>query len=74
MPAACGGNSPPRIWKLTCVGQKNTFFKKQTQEVIENKWSGPKNKPKQSQKQSGEVVENIILWKKQTQKQTGPSC
>jgi hypothetical protein len=38
--------------------KKNTFFKKQTGEVIENKGSGEKNKPEQTEKQSGEVVEN----------------
>jgi hypothetical protein len=54
--------------------EKNTFFKKQSREVIENKGSGTKNKPKQTQKQSREVFENTFLWKKQTQKQTRPCC
>jgi hypothetical protein len=56
------------------VGQKNTFFKKQTGEVIDNKESELKNKPEQTGKQSGEVVENTFLWKKRSQKQTGPCC
>jgi len=38
--------------------KKNTFFKKQSREATENKGSATKNKPKQTQKQSGEVVEN----------------
>jgi hypothetical protein len=34
------------------------FFEKQSGEVAENKGSRLKNKPEQSGKQSGEVVEN----------------
>ncbi|HET9179160.1 MAG TPA: hypothetical protein VFQ24_12450 [Terriglobia bacterium] len=48
------------------MGQKNVILQKQTGEVVENKGSGPKNKPEQTGKQSGEVVENTYLWKKQT--------
>ena len=48
------------------MGQKNTFFEKQSGEVAENKESGLKNKPEQTGKQRGEVVENTCLWKKQT--------
>jgi len=40
------------------VGQKNTFFKKQSGEVAENTGLATKNKPEQTEKQSGEVVEN----------------
>jgi hypothetical protein len=54
--------------------KKNTFFKKQSREVVESKRSALKNKPKQTQKQSREVVENTYLWKKQSQKQSGPCC
>ncbi|HET9179868.1 MAG TPA: hypothetical protein VFQ24_16055 [Terriglobia bacterium] len=46
--------------------RKNTFFEKQTGEVVENKEKWSKNKPEQTGKQSGEVVENTCLWKKQT--------
>jgi hypothetical protein len=56
------------------MGQKRCYFEKQTREVTENKVSATKNKPKQTQKQSGEVIENTFLWKKQTQKQTRPCC
>ncbi|MGA8185194.1 MAG: hypothetical protein WB819_16310 [Terriglobia bacterium] len=56
-----------RFWPPKCVGQKNTFFKKQSGEVTENKGLATKNKAEQTQKQSGEVVENTFLWKKQTQ-------
>jgi hypothetical protein len=52
--------------------KKNTFFKKQSGEVVDNKGSATKNKAEQTEKQSGEVVENTYLWKKQTEKQTGP--
>jgi len=38
--------------------KKNTFFKKQSGEVIDKKGSGLKNKAEQTEKQSGEVVEN----------------
>ncbi|MGA8182047.1 MAG: hypothetical protein WB819_00210 [Terriglobia bacterium] len=48
------------------VGQKNTFFKKQSGEVTDNKGLDLKNKPEQTGKQSGEVVENTYLWKKQS--------
>ncbi|HET9176761.1 MAG TPA: hypothetical protein VFQ24_00205 [Terriglobia bacterium] len=48
------------------MGQKNTFFAKQTGEVVENKEKWPKSKPEQTGKQSGEVVENTWLWKKRT--------
>ncbi|HET9179602.1 MAG TPA: hypothetical protein VFQ24_14690 [Terriglobia bacterium] len=40
------------------MGQKNTFFEKQTGEVVEKKEKLPKNKPERTGKQSGEVVEN----------------
>jgi hypothetical protein len=53
------------------VGQKRCYFKKQTREVVDNKESGLENKPKQTQKQSREVVENTFLWKKQTQNKPG---
>jgi len=56
------------------MGQKRCYFKKQSREVADNKESIAKNKAKQTQKQSGEVVENTFLWKKQTQKQSGPCC
>ncbi|HET9179079.1 MAG TPA: hypothetical protein VFQ24_12045 [Terriglobia bacterium] len=48
------------------MGQKNTFFEKQTGEVVEKKEKWPKNKPEQTGKQSGEVIENTCLWKKRT--------
>jgi hypothetical protein len=54
------------------VGQKNTFFEKQSREDNENKGLAMKNKPEQTQKQSREVVENTFLLKKQSQKQTRP--
>jgi hypothetical protein len=38
--------------------KKNTFFQKQSGEVIENKGLATKNKAEQTGKQSGEVVEN----------------
>jgi hypothetical protein len=38
--------------------KKNTFFEKQTGEAIENKGLDLKNKAEQTEKQSGEVVEN----------------
>ena len=40
------------------MGQKNTFFEKQSGEVAENKGPELENKPEQTGKQSGEVVEN----------------
>ncbi|TAM83863.1 MAG: hypothetical protein EPN47_03365 [Acidobacteria bacterium] len=43
---------------IKIVGQKNTFFKKRTGEVIENKGSRLKNEPERTEKRSGEVVEN----------------
>jgi hypothetical protein len=46
--------------------KKNTFFKKQSGEVAENKRSGPENKAEQTGKQSGEVVENTRGAKKQS--------
>ncbi len=46
------------LWQQNCVGQKRCYFKKQTGEVIDNKGSVLKNKAKQTEKQSGEVVEN----------------
>jgi hypothetical protein len=39
-------------------GTKKFIFEKQTREVVENKRSVLKNEPKQTQKRSGEVVEN----------------
>jgi len=51
---------------LKCVGQRRCYFKKQTGEATDNKGLATKNKPKQTEKQSGEVVENTFLWKKQT--------
>jgi hypothetical protein len=39
------------------VGQKGCYFEKQTREVTDNKRLALKNKPKQTQKQSREVVE-----------------
>ncbi|HET9178975.1 MAG TPA: hypothetical protein VFQ24_11520 [Terriglobia bacterium] len=48
------------------MGQKNTFFEKRTGEVAENKQKLAKNKPEQTGKQSGEVVEKTCLWKRQT--------
>jgi hypothetical protein len=47
-------------------GRKNTFFEKQTGEVVENKGSALKNEPERTEKQSGEVIENTYLWKKQS--------
>jgi hypothetical protein len=38
--------------------KKNTFFKKRTGEVTENKGSATKNEPERTGKRSGEVVEN----------------
>ncbi|TAM82489.1 MAG: hypothetical protein EPN47_07445 [Acidobacteria bacterium] len=49
------------------MGQKNSFFKKRTGEVIENTGSGPKNEPKRTGKRSGEVVENTYPLKKRTE-------
>jgi hypothetical protein len=46
--------------------KKNTFFKKQSGEVVENKGKSYITSQKQTEKQSGEVVENTWLWKKQT--------
>jgi hypothetical protein len=40
------------------MGQKRCYFEKRTREVIENNLSVLKNKPEQTEKQSGEVVEN----------------
>ncbi|HET9178115.1 MAG TPA: hypothetical protein VFQ24_07130 [Terriglobia bacterium] len=40
------------------MGQKNTFFAKQSGEDIENKGKGYMDSQKQTGKQSGEVVEN----------------
>jgi hypothetical protein len=36
--------------------KKNTFFKKRTGEVVENKGSGTKNEPERTEKRSGEVL------------------
>ena len=58
-----GRSSPAQQRK----NKKNTFFEKQSREVIEKNRSGLKNKPKQTQKQSREVIENTYLWKKRTQ-------
>jgi hypothetical protein len=38
--------------------KKNTFFKKRSGEVVENKGSGTKNEPERTEKRSGEAVEN----------------
>jgi hypothetical protein len=46
--------------------KKRCYFKKQSGEVTDNKDSATKNKPEQTGKQSGEVVENAFLWKKQS--------
>jgi hypothetical protein len=40
------------------VGQKTRFFEKQSGEVIDNKGLATKNKPEQTEKQTGEVVGN----------------
>jgi len=40
------------------MGQKRCYFKKQSGEVAENKGLAIKNKAEQTEKQSGEVVEN----------------
>jgi ribosomal protein L21E len=48
------------------VGQKNTFFEKQTGEVIENKGNAYITSQKQTEKQTGEVVEKIRGLKKQS--------
>ncbi|TAM81497.1 MAG: hypothetical protein EPN47_12125 [Acidobacteria bacterium] len=49
------------------MGQKNSFFKKRTGEVVENKGSASKNEPERTGKRSGEVVENTLLRKKRTE-------
>jgi len=46
--------------------KKTHFFEKQSGEVTDNKGLDLKNKPEQTGKQSGEVVENTYLWKKQS--------
>jgi hypothetical protein len=46
--------------------KKNTFFEKQSGEVIDNNRSCLKNKAEQTGKQSGEVIENIRWLKKQS--------
>ena len=48
------------------MGQKKLFFEEQTGEVVDIKQKLSKNKPEQTEKQSGEVVENTYLWKKQS--------
>jgi hypothetical protein len=40
------------VLELKLCGTKNTFFKKQSGEVTENKGSGLKNEPEQTEKQS----------------------
>jgi hypothetical protein len=60
------------------VGQKKSFFEKQTEEVTENKGESPKNKPKQTGNKATELVENN-RWaqktnRKQTEKRSGPDC
>jgi hypothetical protein len=61
-----------RFWREKT--KKNTFLKKQSREVIEKTTLGLKNKPEQTEKQSGEVVKNTWLWKEQSQKQTWSCC
>jgi len=51
--------------------RKNTFFKKQSGEVAENKGSATKNKAEQTEKQTGEVVENTYLWKNKAKNKAG---
>jgi hypothetical protein len=51
--------------------KKNTFFRKQTGEVIDNTGSAPKNKPEQTEKQSGEAVENTFLLKNKPKNKPG---
>jgi hypothetical protein len=46
--------------------KKNTFFEKQSGEVIDNTRSSPENKAEQTEKRSGEVVENTRRLKKQS--------
>ena len=48
------------------MGQKRCYFEKQSGEVAENKGKGYIDSQKRTGKQSGEVVENTYLWKKQT--------
>src|SRR5574340_609912 len=48
------------------MGQKRCYFQKQSGEVAENKGKGYMDSLRQTGKQSGEVVENTWLWKKQT--------
>jgi hypothetical protein len=57
------------------VGQKRCYFEKRSREVIENKESALKNKPKRTQNRTREVVENAFQLKKQTQNKakTNPS-
>ncbi|TAM79140.1 MAG: hypothetical protein EPN47_19215 [Acidobacteria bacterium] len=45
---------------------KNTYFKKRTGEVVENKEKGYMNSQKRTGKRSGEVVENTRGLKKRT--------
>ncbi|TAM80565.1 MAG: hypothetical protein EPN47_14985 [Acidobacteria bacterium] len=47
-------------------GTENAFFKKRTEEVVENKGSQLKNEPERIGKRSGEVVENTFQLEKRT--------
>jgi hypothetical protein len=65
-PRTLGSKSGRFLRRFGGNGTKKFYFEKQTREVIENKGSGPKNKPKQTQKRSREVVENTRGQKKRT--------
>jgi len=58
--ADSGGRAPSTKASLLAFGdkwdKKRCYFKKQSGEVADNKGLATKNKPEQTQKQSGEVL------------------